>query len=284
MRETTRAEKFHNLEDQLRSLRAIAVAFSGGLDSRFLSYTALRAGVEIQAYHVAGPHIPAQESAWAKVWAKKNGLPLTILTIDPLQIPMVAANTLVRCYHCKYAIFHALKKETKGAALCDGTNGTDNGGYRPGLRAIGELGIISPLALAGLEKTDIRALARQTGMDRPDQPARPCLLTRFNYGIQPTYAALAALDAAEGAVEEVLRKHALFAAHAGSADSEGETVSFRLRFEKEKQAVLHLAQTDLTPEARQDLLRALEANGFGGTPVVRTDRISGYFDQQRSRR
>jgi uncharacterized protein len=283
MSDLSLCEKEEKLYARLRAMESVAVAFSGGLDSRFLSYTSLRLGLKVRAFHVTGPHIPARESAWAESWAKQNQLPLTLLAIDPLQSEIIVANTPERCYHCKNAVFKTLKKEVQEGVLCDGTNTSDSEGYRPGLRALQELGIVSPLALAGLSKPDIRALARKTGMDRPEQLAQPCLFTRFNYGVNPSREALRAIDLAEGDIEDALHRHRVF--HAGSSDAapaeNAETVPFRLRFEQENKTVLHIATGRLDGKVRQDLQRLLQKNGFTETPIATVEKISGYFDRLR---
>ena len=266
------AEQAQALEQNLRSIRHLAVAFSGGLDSRFLIHAALRAGVSVQALHVAGPHIPAAEHEHAVAWARQRGVPLTVLPLDPLTMPALRGNPKDRCYHCKTAVFTALKAAAAALpghpALADGTNASDSQGYRPGLRALAELGIISPLAEAGLTKDAIRRLAADTGMDDPGQAALPCLLTRFDYGLTITAEKLQALDVAERAVEAVLRTHY------------GPTApGFRLRWLAQDSTVLHLEAKDLPPALVQDLRETLAATGFARTPVEAVRTLSGYFDR-----
>lgn len=279
----TPAQELEHKEQQLhkllRALGPMAVAYSGGLDSRFLSYTALRLGLDIVALHVTGPHIPAQESWQAEQWAREHGLALHLLPLDPLQDANIAANSPERCYYCKSAVFHALLGQAGGRALCDGTNASDSEVYRPGMRALKELNIVSPLALAGLSKAEIRALARKNGMDRPDQAAHPCLFTRYNYGVRPTHASLAALDQAEEAVEAVLQRFAVCGASGEAASME--TVPFRLRFEEADRAVLHVACAQLPDAVRHALAEALAAAGFADSPVVLVEQISGHFDRVR---
>jgi uncharacterized protein len=237
--------------------------------------------VSVTAYHVSGPHIPVRESAWAGEWAKRNGLSLTVLPLDPLENSAIADNPVDRCYHCKRTVFTVLQRHVGTAALCDGTNTSDKEGYRPGLKALAELGVLSPLALSGLSKPDIRFLAGQTGMDRPDQAAQPCLFTRFNYGIRPTHDALAALDAAEEAVENVLRRHGVLAGNAEPGNPHAPTVPFRLRFEREGKAVLHLAHASPGDALLSDLASALQAAGIAGVPILPVETVSGYFDRLR---
>jgi uncharacterized protein len=262
--------KLERLEAWCRAAGALAVAFSGGLDSRFLCYTAKRAGVAVRALHVSGAHIPRRETEEARQWAADHGIPFTRIAADPLQNPAIRANGPDRCYHCKRAAFTLLRAATReGEPLCDGTNVSDGSGYRPGLRALRELGIRSPLAEAGLDKGDIRSFARRTGMDRPEQAARPCLFTRYEYGLEPTAGGLAALDAAECRIEAFL------------CPDGGEGPPFRLRLTGAGPA-LHIRTAALTEERRAALARLLAESGFAGAAVETVEQISGYFDRQRN--
>ncbi len=262
------AEKEQALIDRLRTLGSLAVAFSGGLDSRFLIHEALRAGLSVRALHAAGPHIPAAEHRAALAWAAGRGVPLAVVPLDPLAMPALRNNPRDRCYHCKKAVFAALKQAAGEIPLADGTNASDSEGYRPGLKALAELGVISPLADAGLDKKAIRALAAATGMDNPGQAALPCLLTRFNYGLAVTPEKLAALDAAEQAVERVLRAH------------RAEAPGFRLRWLAPQKAALHLAVPALDPALARMLRTILAEHGFAGVPVETVPELSGYFDRE----
>lgn len=246
---------------------AVAVAYSGGLDSRFLIHMARRAGLGVSALHVRGPHIPAREHAYAVQWAAAVGVPLAVIELDPLRLPELGNNPKDRCYHCKKAVFTALRNTAGALPLWDGTNASDMGEYRPGLRALRELGIRSPLAEAGIGKKDIREIAAATGMENPDQAARPCLLTRFGYGAALTPSRLAAVDAAEEAVRRV------FAAH-GLANE-----PFRVRYEDECAAALHITRSGLPAGLGTDLADALARAGFPGAPVRVMDSLSGYFDR-----
>ena len=193
------------LARRLRAMPPLVVAFSGGIDSRFLSHAALLSGCDVLAVHVRGPHIPAGESAHALAWAEGRGLPLLVVDFDPLSLPEVATNSRQRCYACKIGLLAAIGKALaragqQGRVLCDGSNADDLVAYRPGLRALQEAGVVSPLAESGMDKAAIRAAARATGLDDPDQRARPCLLTRLAYGLAPDADVLARLAAAEEAL------------------------------------------------------------------------------------
>ena len=193
------------LARQLRAMPPLVVAFSGGIDSRFLSHAALLSGCDVLAVHARGPHIPAGESAHALAWAEGRGLPLLVVDFDPLSLPEVATNSRQRCYACKTGLLAAIgaalaRAGQQGRVLCDGSNADDLVAYRPGLRALQEADVMSPLAESGMDKAAIRAAARATGLDDPDQRARPCLLTRLAYGLAPDADVLARLAAAEEAL------------------------------------------------------------------------------------
>lgn len=266
--------KLKQLETDCQSLEKLAVAFSGGLDSRFLCYTAKRIGLPVRALHISGPHIPQQETEEARAWAAENKIPFVLLSVDPLQNSDVCANSPDRCYYCKRAVFTKLLTVIQEEEhLCDGTNRSDLGGYRPGLRALVELGIRSPLARADICKGDIRELARRTGMDRPEQKARPCLFTRFEYGIMPTYSSISAVQEAERQVEEILS--------ASSSKIGAQVPPFRLRITLEG-PILHIQHSKLTAETNKALQATLRASGFSGVRVELVDTISGYFDRKRN--
>ena len=245
---------------------AVAVAFSGGLDSRFLIHMARRNAIAVQALHVRGPHIPSQEHAFALRWAASHNIPLTLVACNPLTMPVLAKNPKDRCYHCKKALFTALREAAGGLPLCDGTNVSDFGEYRPGLQAIAELGILSPLAEAGITKQDIRAIAAATGMDDPEQAAQPCLLTRFGYGETITLDQLLAVDMAEEAARAVFAKHNI------------PNAPFRVRFETARTPALHTSLETVSPALAKDLADALATAGLSGVPVRQMQTLSGYFD------
>lgn len=188
-----------------RGCAAVAVAYSGGVDSRFLCHALLRAGLDALALHARGPHVPEAESRQARHRARNMGLPLLEVEFRPLDIPDVRANGPRRCYFCKAALMRCLRealarREAAGdpvRLLCDGSNADDMISRRPGLQALKEAGILSPLAEAGFSKQALRAEGAATGLEDPQQAARPCLLTRFAYGVQPAETALRQLAEAE---------------------------------------------------------------------------------------
>lgn len=245
------------LRNFLRDAGPIALAFSGGLDSRFLCHAAMLCKCDILAIHASGPHVQANESAYAHAFAQKCGLPLEIVEYDPLKNELVRQNGKDRCYHCKKALFNKL--DVPGRKLVDGTNEDDLKGYRPGLRAINELGIFSPLARAGLGKEDIRKLAAATGLENPGQKARPCLLTRFAYHTRPDYRTLENLARAENDLLEIF----------------GKENDFRLRLAPEP-----VLQTQVLAEGLKTTVDGImKKYGFSDYRIIMDKAISGFFDR-----
>lgn len=181
----------------LTGLGSVALALSGGLDSRFLALAMRICGLDFITLHASGPHVPEQESREARDFAQRLGVEFRDVHFNPLDYPHVAANGRMRCYYCKLELMRALAGHAPGRSLCDGTNADDLGQYRPGLVALRDMGIVSPLAAAGLGKAQIRELGSLLGLDRPAQKARPCLLTRFAYDCPPSEESLRMLAKAE---------------------------------------------------------------------------------------
>ncbi|MBQ6373985.1 MAG: ATP-dependent sacrificial sulfur transferase LarE [Clostridia bacterium] len=181
----------------------VALAFSGGADSAYLLYAALDSGAAVRAFYVRSPFQPAFEEADARRLAAQLGAPLRVLPLDVLNEEAVRSNPSDRCYHCKRAIFSALTAAARAEGfdlVIDGTNASDDAGDRPGMRALSELGVRSPLRLCGITKTQIRAYARQAGLFTWDKPAYACLATRVPTGIGITPQLLGRIDAAEAAL------------------------------------------------------------------------------------
>ena len=162
-----------------------ALGFSGGVDSSYLLHAAMRAGVDVAPYFVKTPFQPAFELADARRVAELSGATLRIVEMDILDEPTVVRNETDRCYHCKRAIFSRISETAAKEGyelLADGTNASDDADDRPGMRALAELGVISPLRLCGLSKDDVRRLSREAGLFTHDKPAYACLATRVATG------------------------------------------------------------------------------------------------------
>lgn len=252
----------------LKDIGKVTLAYSGGIDSRFLAHATRHAGVSVQLVHLRGPHVSAQESAFALEWAESMGFFVQVLTADPLGLPAVAEGDRERCYSCKRFLFEKIASVAQ-YTLCDGSNVSDCQEFRPGRRALQELGVRSPLAEAGFSKEDIRHFSRQTGLAWPEQPSKACLLTRLPYGVPPDAELLRLIALGESAMEDVLAGH-------GFAD-----ISLRLRMVEPGLFEAHLSLAQMSSTLEQCLSTALQEAGFIGVRLVLMDKVSGYFDQSR---
>ena len=193
--------KYQHLKDHLAHLASAAVAFSAGVDSTFLLDVAHEVlGAQAVAFTAASPFVPQRDVDETAAFCRARGIEHVTVPFDTLAIPGITANPTDRCYLCKHALFShmvALAKERGLAAVVDGSNLDDDGDYRPGRRALKELGIVSPLHAAGLTKADIRALSKERHLPTWDKPSFACLASRFAYGETLTRDALARVNAAE---------------------------------------------------------------------------------------
>lgn len=184
----------------------VALAFSGGTDSSLLLKLAHDAGAQVQPYFIRSAFQPAFELEDARRLAKELGVELAVLELDVLGCPQVAENTAQRCYHCKTALFSALLRRAKEDgfdAVIDGTNASDDAGDRPGMRALRELGVLSPLRLCGITKPEVRRLSEELGLFTAQKPAYACLATRVPTGEPITAEKLEKVEAAEGKLFEL---------------------------------------------------------------------------------
>ena len=191
------------LQDFFRANPKAALAFSGGTDSAYLLWAASQWAQDVKAYYVHSPFQPAFELADAKRLAEELGMPMTVLEADVLSVPGAAANGPDRCYHCKTALFTLLKEAALAdgyTLLIDGTNASDDAGDRPGMRALRELAVRSPLRECGVTKAEVRTRSREAGLFTWDKPAYACLATRVPTGTAITPEALSAVEGAEKAL------------------------------------------------------------------------------------
>ena len=188
------------LEDFFRENPRAALAFSGGVDSAYLLYEAVRSGADVHAYYVKSSFQPRFELEDAVRLARELGAELTVISLDVLGTEEVARNPVNRCYFCKKAIFGAIEnaaREDGYTVLMDGTNASDEEGDRPGMRALRELQVRSPLRECGLTKEEIRRRSRAGGLFTWNKPAYACLATRIPVGEPITEEKLQATEAAE---------------------------------------------------------------------------------------
>lgn len=197
-------EKFAHLKSLLRELGSVAVAFSGGVDSTFLLKAAHDAlGDRCAALTMQSCLFTRREMDEAKAFCAREGVRHIVLEVDELSIPGFRENPRDRCYLCKRALFSRLQSVAAAnglACVAEGSNVDDMGDYRPGLRAIAELGVKSPLRAANLRKSEIRELSKRLGLPTWDKPSLACLASRIPYGETITAEKLAMV----GRAEEVL--------------------------------------------------------------------------------
>lgn len=180
-----------------------ALAFSGGVDSAYLLWAGRHWGCDLTAYYVRTAFQPEFEYEDARRLAEEVGVPLRVVEADILSVPLAAANGPDRCYHCKRALFALLWEAARRdghTLLLDGTNASDDAGDRPGLRALRELEVRSPLRECGLTKAEIRAQSKKAGLFTWNKPAYACLATRIPTGTTITAGDLERVEAAEGAL------------------------------------------------------------------------------------
>lgn len=188
----------------------VALAYSGGVDSTLLLHALLRLREEqsfpLVAYYFRTPLQTEEETQDALQTARHAGIEPVQMEHDPLQLPRLRFNPKDRCYHCKLHMFsHMAQDAVSGGlhVLMDGTNADDHRQYRPGLQALRELGVLSPLAAVGFTKAQVRELATAWGIPCASKPSAPCLATRFDYGVELSPEAIRRVEAGES----LLRRH-----------------------------------------------------------------------------
>lgn len=189
-----------SLEEFFAENPRAAIAFSGGADSAYLLYAALKYARSVTAYFVMTPFQPYSELEDALRTARILGARLRVLLLDPLADPDISQNTADRCYFCKRRIFLAIAERAAGEGctlVLDGTNASDDAGDRPGMRALEELSVLSPLRICGLSKADIRSLSQAAGLPTWDKPSNSCLAARIAHGTELTLPLLSRTEKTE---------------------------------------------------------------------------------------
>ena len=188
-----------NLQEFFKENPKVALAFSGGVDSSYLLYAAMKYGADVKAYYVKALFQPQFEMDDAMRLAEQLKAPVRVLRADVLSDPVVVSNPSNRCYYCKKVIFNMIMKaaaEDGYTVLLDGTNASD-AGDRPGMKALQELQVKSPLRECGLVKSEIRRLSKEGGLFTWDKPSYACLATRIPTGCEITAEKLQKTEAAE---------------------------------------------------------------------------------------
>jgi uncharacterized protein len=194
-------EKYQRLKDILKSLGSAAVAFSGGVDSTFLLRTAHDVlGERVIAVTARSCSFPERELREASEFCARENIKHLICDSEELDIEGFSQNPPNRCYLCKRELFEKIWKIARDNGIehvAEGSNVDDDGDYRPGLTAVAELGVESPLRRAGLTKAEIRALSREMGLATWNKQSFACLSSRFPYGETITPERLKMVDRAE---------------------------------------------------------------------------------------
>ena len=198
-------EKKDNLKKHLREIAdmggSLAIAFSGGVDSTFLLATAYEElGDGVFAITVKSDFVPGREILEAEGFCRERGIAQYVVEVSSKDIKGFCENPVNRCYLCKKELFSRIKNISQGyggVAVAEGSNMDDHNDYRPGMTAIRELGILSPLQAANLYKDEIRTLSYEMGLPTADKPSYACLASRFVYGERITEEKLRMVEKAE---------------------------------------------------------------------------------------
>ncbi|MEW5774162.1 MAG: hypothetical protein AB1916_11640 [Thermodesulfobacteriota bacterium] len=252
------------LAGRLRELAPALLAVSGGLDSRLLAFLARSRGLDYETVLFRGPHLSRTDTGRAALWLGRLGLPFHAADARVLDLPEVAGNTRERCYACKRELFTLARSLAGARTLADGTNADDAASFRPGIRALRELGVRSPYAELGVTKDQVRSLAAAVGLDDPQQPSRPCLLTRLAYGLRPDADTLERLAQAEDRLAALGLER------------------FRLRIPGPGACALQIdaREKPLHASLAQEIDAFLARSGFTPYAIIWSENVSGLYDEQ----
>ena len=195
------------LDNELRSLGRVLVAYSGGADSAFLAWAAYHAlGTEMLAVIADSASLARYQLNDAIEFAREQNIPLETIRTQELDRPEYVRNDSSRCFHCKDELFSVMSEfaaEHNFRAIAYGINVDDQSDFRPGQAAAVQHNVAAPLLNAGLGKEEIRALAREAGLRIWDKPASACLSSRIEYGREVTPEALAMVEQGEDALRQL---------------------------------------------------------------------------------
>jgi len=274
VKETNREtkEKYDILLNIIGASDSALIAFSGGVDSTLLAYAAAEALGRENTLCVTARALsfPDRELKDAREFCVEHGIPHEIIDFDELGVEGFAANPPDRCYLCKRALFSSFNNlaKTKGLVnVFEGSNSDDTKDYRPGMRAVSELGVISPLKEAGLTKEEIRSILREIGLPVWEKPPLACLSTRFAYGEEITAEKLIMVGKAEqylfdkGCIQVRIRIHG--------------TGSYTARIETLPELIEGLAKEPL----RSEVESYLKSIGFTWVSLDLTGYITGSMNK-----
>ncbi|MGB8480312.1 MAG: ATP-dependent sacrificial sulfur transferase LarE [Acidobacteriaceae bacterium] len=201
------SQKQSHLENRIRQLGSVLVAYSGGIDSAYLAYTAHRVLCDnMLAVLADSASLSRAHFADALRFAEEHSIPIQVLATSELDDPEYVKNDATRCFHCKDELFSVMEKAHQGSRfqhLAYGMNVDDRGEYRPGQQAAKAHGVLAPLAEVGLTKQEIRTLALQAGLRIWDKPASACLSSRVEYGRPVTREVLQQVEDGEALLQQM---------------------------------------------------------------------------------
>lgn len=194
-------KKYALLRESLSHFNSLAIAFSGGVDSTLLLTVAHEVlGSHVVAISCLAPMVPAAEAKATQHFCAERGIKQLICYPDVLSVPEFRTNQTDRCYYCKKFLFNTMIQKAQEAGfpvIADGTNVDDTKDYRPGMKALHELNVVSPLLDAGFTKNDIRLLSRKLNLQTWNTQSNACLATRFPYNTELSVQDLSRVDEAE---------------------------------------------------------------------------------------
>lgn len=264
-------ERYEALRSHLARLGSVAVAYSGGVDSTFLAFVAHEVLQDrMLAVTSAGRSAPARDIERTRAFCAEHGIAQEIVAYDELAIDGFAQNLPDRCYHCKKALFTQMAEAAAGrgiTTLVDGSNKDDEGDYRPGLRALEELGIGSPLREVGMTKAQIRELSQALELPTWNMPSAACLASRFAYGDVIDAVKLKRVELAEDFLHDLGLRQLRVRVHG----SDGTLA----RIEVEAAEIARLAE----PALRSQVVAAFEKLGFHYVSLDLTGFRSGAMNE-----